>query len=226
MIQEIFLASASPRRRELIAELGLPFVCASPEADESVPAGTSPRDAAMLIARRKAEAARQMPEADGRIIVSADTIVVVDDQIYGKPADRAHAAAMLRTLSGREHQVMTGVCVVLPDGTADSFCECTGVRFYPLSDEEIVQYIDSGEPMDKAGGRIWNTEELIKKGWMDENGRWKTDNGMPSEAYDKAGAYGIQGIGKLLVEGISGDYFNVVGLPVARLRRFIDGMTR
>lgn len=188
MIQEIFLASASPRRRELIDALGIPFVCASPEADESVPDGTAPCDAATLIARRKAEAARQMPEAEGRIIVSADTIVVVDGKIFGKPADHGQAASMLRTLSGREHQVMTGVCVVLPDGTTDCFCECTGVRFYPLSDNEIERYIDSGEPMDKAG------------------------------------AYGIQGIGKLLVEGIDGDYFNVVGLPVARLRRFIDSM--
>ncbi|MBE6758685.1 MAG: septum formation protein Maf [Ruminococcaceae bacterium] len=188
MTHELFLASASPRRRELIAAIGIPFVCASPEADETVPEGTPPRDAALLIARRKAEAARSMSESEGRIIVSADTIVVVDGQIFGKPSDRQHAASMLRTLSGREHQVMTGVCVILPDGTTDSFCECTGVRFYPLSDEEIERYIDSGEPMDKAG------------------------------------AYGIQGIGKLLVEGVSGDYFNVVGLPVAHLKRFIDGM--
>ncbi len=190
MTKEIFLASASPRRRELIAALGMPFVCASPEADETVPAGTAPRDAAMLIAGRKAQAAGQMPEAAGRVIVSADTIVVVDGQIFGKPSDRDHAASMLRTLSGREHQVMTGVCVILPDGTSGCFCECTGVRFYPLNDTEIEAYIDSGEPMDKAG------------------------------------AYGIQGIGKLLVEGISGDYFNVVGLPVARLKRFIDNMPR
>ena len=185
MQYEIFLASASPRRRELIAELGMPFVCASPDADETVPAGTAPMDAALLIAGRKAEAARSMPESAGRIIVSADTIVVADGIIYGKPADEADAAAMLHTLSGRTHQVMTGVCVVLPDGTCRSFCECTDVRFYPLSEEEIAAYIATNEPKDKAG------------------------------------AYGIQGKGKLLVEGISGDYCNVVGLPVARLSRFV-----
>lgn len=190
MSYEIFLASASPRRRELIAELNMPFVCASPDADETVPEGTAPMDAALLIARRKAEASRAMSESQGRVIVSADTIVVVDDTIYGKPADEADAARMLSKLSGREHQVMTGVCVTLPDGTCDAFCEITDVRFYSLNDEEISGYIATGEPMDKAG------------------------------------AYGIQGIGKLLVEGISGDYNNVVGLPVARLKRFIEGMIK
>ncbi len=188
MQYEIFLASKSPRRRELIAELGMPFVFGSPDADESVPEGTDPRAAALLVAERKADAARTMPEATGRIIVSADTIVVVDGRIFGKPANEADARAMLSVLSGREHQVMTGVCVVMPDGRKDSFCECTDVRFFAMSDEEIAAYTATGEPMDKAG------------------------------------AYGIQGIGKLLVEGISGDYYNVVGLPVSRLKRFIEGM--
>ena len=184
----IILASQSPRRRELIAELGVPFVFASPDADETVPEGTAPRDAAMLAARRKAEAARSMPESAGRVIVSADTIVVVDGVIYGKPIDAIDATAMLCKLSGREHQVMTGVCVILPDGTCDSFCEVSDVRFYRLTDREITDYIVTGEPMDKAG------------------------------------AYGIQGVGKMLVEGITGDYYNVVGLPIARLRRFIESM--
>jgi len=188
MQREIFLASKSPRRRELIAELGLPFVFGSPDADETVPEGTEPMDAAILVARRKADAARSLPEAAGRIIVSADTIVVVDGRIFGKPADRDDACAMLAALSGRAHQVMTGVCVVLPDGRSGSFCECTDVCFYALTEEEISSYVDTGEPMDKAG------------------------------------AYGIQGIGKLLVEGIKGDYYNVVGLPVARLSRFIDSL--
>lgn len=189
MSHEIFLASASPRRRDLIAGLDMPFVCASPEADETVPAGTAPADAAMLIARRKAEAARSMPESSGRIIVSADTIVVADGCIYGKPTNQADAARMLKVLSGRVHQVMTGVCVALPDGRSDAFCQITDVRFYQLTDSEIAAYIATGEPMDKAG------------------------------------AYGIQGRGKLLVESISGDYWNVVGLPVARLSRFIADMT-
>jgi len=190
MQYEIFLASASPRRRELIAELGMPFVCASPDADENVPVGTAPADAARLIARRKAETARQMEQSEGRVIVSADTIVVVDDTIFGKPADKEDAARMLRRLSGRSHQVMTGVCVTLPDGQSSDFCEVTDVIFYELSEDEIAGYIATGEPMDKAG------------------------------------AYGIQGIGKLLVEGIRGDYSNVVGLPVARLKRFIASMTK
>jgi len=185
---EIFLASKSPRRRELISEMGMPFVFGSPDADESVPKGTEPLTAALLVAERKAEAARTLPEAAGRIIVSADTIVVVDGCIFGKPADEADARSMLSTLSGREHQVMTGVCVVMPDGRKDSFCECTDVRFFALSDAEIDAYTSTGEPMDKAG------------------------------------AYGIQGIGKLLVEGIKGDYYNVVGLPVSRLKRFIENM--
>lgn len=185
---EIFLASKSPRRRELIAELGVPFVFGSPQADETVPEGTAAAEAAVLIARRKAEAALSLPEAAGRVIVSADTIVVVDGRIFGKPADEADARAMLSVLSGRVHQVMTGVCVVMPDGRIDTFCECTDVRFCSLTDEEIAAYAASGEPLDKAG------------------------------------AYGIQGKGKLLVEGISGDYFNVVGLPVSRLKRFLEGM--
>ena len=188
MEYKILLASASPRRRELIAELGMNYICISPDADETVPEGTSPVEAARLVARRKAEAARQMPEAEGRVVVSADTIVVVDGRIFGKPADAADAARMLRTLSGREHQVMTGVHVVLPDGFAAGFCEVTEVRFCDLEDDEIAAYIATGEPMDKAG------------------------------------AYGIQGKGKMLVEGIKGDYFNVVGLPVCRLRWLIKKM--
>lgn len=188
MNYEIFLASGSPRRRELIAELALPAICVPTEADESLTDNARPEDCALLISGRKALAAKELPESAGRIIISADTIVVLDGVIFGKPTDEADAVRMLRELSGRRHTVMTGVCVIMPDGRTASFCEQTEVDFFELSDRQIKAYAACGESLDKAG------------------------------------AYGIQGRGKLLIKGIHGDYYNVMGLPVARLARVVEAL--
>jgi len=174
------LASASPRRRELLALAGIPFEVHIPNVDEHLdPAWTAAEAARALAAKKAAAAAQAYPDV---CIIAADTVVEIDGTLLGKPQDAADAARMLRLLSGREHRVVTGVCLRL-GAAAHAFAQETLVRFYPLSDGEIEAYVRTGEPMDKAG------------------------------------AYGIQGRGALLVEGITGDYFNVVGLPVARVVR-------
>jgi len=180
---KIILASASPRRRELLNAVGLDFeVCVS-DVEEVVLPAWSADQAARELARQKAEAvAAQHPED---CVIGADTVVVIDGLILEKPVDQADAQRMLRLLSGREHRVITGVCLIC-SGHRRVFSQETAVRFYPLSDEEIARYVATGEPMDKAG------------------------------------AYGIQAYGALLVEGITGDYFNVVGLPVARVVRELE----
>lgn len=181
------LASASPRRKELLQLAGLQFEVHAADTEELILPGQSPAEAAAGIAREKAAAVAALYPGD--CVIAADTVVAVDGQILGKPTDCADAARMLRLLSGRAHRVITGVALRLGEREL-SFAQETRVRFFPLSEAEISAYVRSGEPMDKAGG------------------------------------YGIQGLGALLVEGIEGDYFNVVGLPVARLMRtlstFID----
>jgi len=178
----IVLASSSPRRNELLKTAGVDFTVCPAQGDEILDPALPPEEAAVEVARAKArEIAARFPE---NCVVGADTIVAVGEEILGKPKDKAQAAAMLRALSGRSHFVLTGVCL-LKNGEEISFCQKTKVHFYPLSDEEIRAYIDSGEPMDKAG------------------------------------AYGIQGLGCVLVESIEGDYFNVMGFPVARVVREI-----
>lgn len=175
-MRKIILASASPRRRELLTTAAVEFEVVVSDADETVPEGTAPKDAAMITAEKKALAVCEKC-SDG-IVIGADTIVVAENRILGKPKDEADAAAMLRFLSGKEHEVITGVC--LTDGVrTEKFAQVSKVRFYELTDEEIAAYVATREPMDKAG------------------------------------AYGIQGRGCVLVESIEGDYFNIVGLPVA-----------
>ena len=183
MAEKILLASASPRRRQLMEYLQIPFTAVSVDADETMPEDCIPSEAVVMIAARKARAAKELPEAAGSTIVAADTIVVLDGEIFGKPSDEAEACAMLRRLSGREHTVYTGVCMFTSDGRSMTFCDASEVIFYPLSDRQIKEYVASGEPMDKAG------------------------------------AYGIQGAGALLVEGVRGNFYNVMGLPIARLSR-------
>jgi septum formation protein len=184
-MKKIILASASPRRKELLTTAGVEFEVLVSEADETIPEGTAPRDAAMMTAEKKSLAVAE--NRDG-IVVGADTIVVIDDKILGKPKDEADAFGMLRLLSGREHEVITGVCITDGEKT-EKFAQVSKVRFYDLTDDEITAYVATKEPMDKAG------------------------------------AYGIQGKGCVLVESIEGDYFNIVGLPVAAtvraLRRFV-----
>jgi len=178
------LASASPRRRELLALAGITFEVRVPHVEERLDPAWSAGEAARALAWQKAAAvAKDYPEA---CVIAADTIVEIDGVLLGKPEDAANAARMLRMLSGREHRVVTGVCLRL--GSSERvFSRETLVRFYPLGDDEIDAYIRTGEPMDKAG------------------------------------AYGIQGRGALLVEGVTGDYFNVVGLPVAMLVKELRG---
>lgn len=176
--QQIILASGSPRRRELLKLTGLDFETVSVDADEYIEVGTHPDEAVQCLAMRKAEMGlTDHPEA---LIIGADTVVALDDLILGKPADQDEAVHFLSMLSGKTHQVYTGVALV-SDKIKETFVCCTDVRFFSLSDEEIAAYAASGEPLDKAG------------------------------------AYGIQGLGRFLVEEIRGNYDNVVGLPVAHL---------
>lgn len=174
------LASGSPRRQELLKLITEDFTVHPVDADETLPAGMPVEMAAAYLADLKAKtAAVQFPE---EIVIGCDTIVLLEDEIMGKPKDREDAFRMLRQLSGETHSVLTGVSLYYGKQTT-VFTTETMVTFYPLSDAEIEAYLDTGEP------------------------------------FDKAGAYGIQGKGSLLVQGIEGDYFNVVGLPVAALSR-------
>ncbi len=178
----IILASASPRRRELLAALGLDFAVRPAQGEEITPSHGDARRTVMELSAAKArELAGSHP---GDLVLGADTVVELDGVILGKPADAAEAADMLQMLSGRRHRVFTGLTLVR-DALIRSDAEETFVRFRRLSEEEIAAYVASGEPLDKAG------------------------------------AYGIQGLGSLLVEGIEGDYFNVVGLPLCRLGQML-----
>ncbi len=178
---KLVLASKSPRRSEILKNAGIDFTVRVADADETIPDGTMPQDAVVFLAARKALAVDRTAD---EVVLGADTIVVLDGKILGKPKDRADAYNMIKGLSGRVHSVFTGVCAV-GNGMSVSFAEETKVEFYPLSEEEINDYIDTDEP------------------------------------YDKAGAYGIQGIASKFIRGIEGDYFNVVGLPVSNVYKKI-----
>ncbi len=143
----LILASASPRRRELLAMTGLPFTVDAPEVDETC--ALPPRDAVMELSRRKALAAAALHP--GCTVLAADTLVSVDDVALGKPRDAEDAFRMLRSLSGRWHQVYTGVTVISADGAADCRVDGTDVYFDEMTDGDIRGYIATGEPMDKAG---------------------------------------------------------------------------
>ncbi len=146
-MKQLILASGSPRRRELLGLFGIPFVVRAADIDEAMDPAQSPAHEVAQVSRRKAMAVERGPED---VVVAADTIVVCQGKILGKPHSREDAVSMLRLLSGREHQVMTG-CTVLWEGGQETFTEVTALTFRPLSDEEIQRYVDSGEPMDKAG---------------------------------------------------------------------------
>ena len=143
----LVLASASPRRRELLSMTGIPFVIDAPEVDESC--DLSPREAVMELSRRKALAGAALHP--GKIILAADTLVAVDNAALGKPQNEEDAFRMLRMLSGRWHQVYTGVSVVDAQGHIHTAADGTDVHFCDMSDEDIRRYIATGEPMDKAG---------------------------------------------------------------------------
>ena len=181
MPNTIYLASASPRRHEILASLGFQPVLLVAETDETARPGEAVADYVARMARQKNAAARQLAAQRGlalaQPLLSADTVVALDNAILGKPRDAAHARELLENLSGREHQVWTAVCVSLGGQTLEA-AQRSDVRFKELSAQEIAAYIASGEPLDKAG------------------------------------AYGIQGIGGVFVAHLSGSFSGVMGLPV------------
>ncbi|HSW49391.1 MAG TPA: nucleoside triphosphate pyrophosphatase, partial [Bryobacteraceae bacterium] len=143
----LVLASQSPRRREILSSAGIEFITRAATVDETLLAGENPRQHVLRLAREKALAVTLSP---GETILAADTVVVVDGRVLGKPESREHAAWMLRLLAGREHEVLTGICLRTAERlVADA--ESTRVRFVAMSDEEVERYVNSGEPMDKAG---------------------------------------------------------------------------
>lgn len=145
---EVVLASASPRRRQLLDEMGICFHVSPTEADETLPEGAAPAEAALVLAGRKAEvASARWPNA---LVIAADTLVAVGGRILGKPGSPAEAVDMLRMLRGREHEVVTGLTVAY-QGKLFRHCERTWVRFGDMPDADIDGYVASGEPMDKAG---------------------------------------------------------------------------
>ena len=179
----MILASQSPRRRELLGQMGFSFTVRPAKGEELPHPELTPAQLVEELARQKALEVSAEAEADD-VVVAAYTVVAIDGKVLGKPHDKVHAAQMLSALSGREHTVYTGVAVKRGETLLVEH-EATQVRFRPLTEREIDLYIQTGEPMDKAG------------------------------------SYGIQGYGALLVEGIRGDYFNVVGLPICRLGRML-----
>ena len=174
---QLILASASPRRKELLGLFHIPFVIRVADIDETMDENKPPYDEVARVSRLKALAVER--QADD-IVIAADTIVVCEGKVLGKPKDEKEAVEMLSLLSGRDHQVMTG-CTVLRGDRAETFTEVTDLHFRSLSQKEIEAYVASGEPMDKAG------------------------------------SYGIQGGAALFCERMTGDYYNVMGLPVCRL---------
>jgi len=177
---KIILASTSPRRRVLIKRIDPNAHFAKPDVSETLPGGLKAEKIVEYFSRIKASNVAFREQNDAYII-GADTLVMFNHQVLGKPLNAAHAKKMLRSLSGKTHQVITGVTLIAPSGQLRIFHETTAVTFFDLSDNEINAYVNTGEPLDKAG------------------------------------AYGIQGQGALFVKKINGDFYNVVGLPVARL---------
>lgn len=177
---KLVLASASPRRQELLQLISPRFTVFSPDVDETPPENCPAEKLPEILALKKATAgAEKFP---GDFIIGADTIVLAEGAVLGKPLSPRHNEEMLVALSGKTHYVYTGVALVYR-GAAHTFTQKSAVTFYPLGAEEIARYAASGEGADKAGG------------------------------------YGIQGVGSLLVKKVDGDYFSVVGFPVARLAR-------
>ena len=144
---QLILASASPRRKELLSLFGIPFVVRAADIDETMDPRKAPFDEVARVSRCKALA---LPRQPGDVVVAADTIVVCQGKVLGKPHSSREAVEMLKLLSGRDHQVMTG-CTVIADGGSETFTEVTDLHFRALTDKEIEAYVATGEPMDKAG---------------------------------------------------------------------------
>lgn len=148
MRKKIILASASPRRKELLSQIGVTFEIIKAEKEEHI-TSSIPTEVVKELSMQKAK--EVAAKCDGSIIIGADTIVAMEGQILGKPKDRADAMRMLRLLQGKKHQVITGVTVLLGSTKTRSFAEVTDVSLYPMTDAQIERYIATGEPMDKAG---------------------------------------------------------------------------
>ena len=185
---KLILASSSPRRVQLLKQVGADFIVKPVPIDEDIPVMADPSKLAEELAWRKARAAQDLwgKRYGLRYILGADTVVSFRHHLLGKPQSRRQAASMLRLLSGQRHQVITGLCLIAPDGRMACGSQISTVLFRDLNRSQITAYVRTGEPMDKAG------------------------------------AYGIQGQGALLVKAISGCYFNVVGLPLVLLDEMID----
>ena len=190
---KIILASQSPRRRELLAGLGIPFeVRVIEDIDEHFPEQLPASETALYIAKRKAEAYRGQI-ADDELIITADTVVIVGDEILGKPADEADALRMLRLLSGRTHQVTTGVCLMTTN-MQRSFDVTTDVTFKTLTDEEIMYYVNRYKPFDKAGA--YGIQEWIGYiGVTGLHGSYYNVMGLPVQRiYTELQAFGLSAI--------------------------------
>ncbi len=177
-MDKMILASNSPRRRQLLEMLGIDFEVILGSVEETVDPSLSDEELVIDLAMQKA--ADVFKNHQDRIVLGFDTMVYIDGEPLGKPKSEADAARMLRLLSGRTHEVVTG-CAIVTKRISKTFCERTRVTFYPLSETEIAAYIASNEP------------------------------------FDKAGAYAVQGLGAKYVKAIHGDFYTVMGLPVARL---------
>lgn len=189
----IILASQSPRRKQLLEWAEVPFEIVVKETDEAFPAGLPAADVAVYIAKNKALAVKDFLQSGLQhqsVILAADTIVVIDDEVIGKPQHREDAIAILQKLNGRVHQVITGV-VILSGDKEISFADITEVAFHELSNEQLQFYVDKYKP------------------------------------YDKAGAYAIQEwIGVVGIKSVSGDFYNVMGLPVSRVVQALENLYR
>lgn len=184
-MKKIILASQSPRRRQLLEWAEVPFEVIVQETDEQFPPGLKMQDAAIHIARQKALAVQPLV-TDEDIVLAADTIVVLKERVIGKPRDREEAIRILGGLSGNRHIVITGV-VIRRGNTEIAFADCTDVFFHPLTEEQVIYYVDKYKP------------------------------------YDKAGAYAIQEwIGVVGIKSVSGDFYNVMGLPVSRVVQALE----
>ncbi|TES48963.1 septum formation inhibitor Maf [Halalkalibacterium halodurans] len=179
-MKPLILASGSPRRKQLLEQMNVPFTVCKSTIDETFDPTFPPDEVVQQLARQKAQDVAKKHEDS--FILAADTIVVFQGRILGKPATEQEARQMLSQLSDQSHEVLTGVAL-LHQGQVETFVETTEVRFWPLTVTEIETYLQTGEP------------------------------------FDKAGAYGIQGLGAYLVKELKGDYYNVVGLPLSRTVR-------
>lgn len=182
-MKDFIVASASPRRKEILSMGGFGFRIIPSDCDETIKEKLSPEETVKVLAERKALSV--LSENENSVVLGCDTVVALGDEILGKPADREDAFKMIKALSGKTHRVCTGVCIADKDKTK-SFVSVAEVEFYELSDETAESYVATGE------------------------------------CDDKAGAYGIQGLGGTLVKSIKGDYYAIVGLPYAETVRVLS----